>query len=233
MTFSSREDHSRVSWPWRPALPGPARVPTGAGRVAAPLLSSGGDRPAAAGARFASAPGMPPQPQPQPGDRGAERRPRAIGREASRDLLAGLLRLALAALLLGAGGLRLAELAGPAALVDTYRLLPETLLLPSATFLALAEVALGGWLLVGGRTAGTALAASLLHAGYLAWLGLALDRDLGLPAGGGFAVLWPRPLTAGTLAQDALLLATAVVLLHRARRRGSPAGSAGTATRDG
>lgn len=202
---------------------GAARSGPGIAGVTGILLSQTEERPAA---RSGPASGVS-----SPTGRDADRR--RIGRPAAmRRVRAALLRLALAALLLDAGGLRLVDLAGLAGVIDTYRLLPETLLLPSASFLAAGEVALGLWLLAGGKVAETAIAAAIMHTAYLAWLSLALTRDLGLPPSGGFAVLWPRPLTSWTVAQDALLLAVVFVLLHRLRRPG-PAPGASATTRDG
>lgn len=224
MTLRPSRDRSGTFAAHLPKPAGEVRPGPGIAGVTGILLSQAEERPAA---RSEPAPGVS-----SPAGRDVDR-PRTGRPAATRRLRAAVLRLALAALLIGAGGLRLVDLGGVADVVDTYRILPETLLLPSATFLAAGEVALGLWLLVGGKVAKAAIAAAIMHTAYLAWLGLALTRDLGLPASGGFAVLWPRPLTSWTVAQDALLLAAAFVLLHRLRRLGSPAGAAGETTRDG
>jgi hypothetical protein len=145
--------------------------------------------------------------------RGAERRH-------PRGLLAAAvpLRYAFAALLLATGVAKLVDLAGFAGVVGAYRLVPETLLFPAALLLAAVEVALGAWLLARWRPVTAALAAALLHLGYLAWLALALARGLAIPNCGCFGVFWPRPLTRLTLVEDGALLVLALVLLLAVRR---------------
>jgi hypothetical protein len=145
--------------------------------------------------------------------RGAERRH-------PRGLLAAAvpLRYAFAALLLATGVAKLVDLAGFAGVVGAYRLVPETLLFPAALLLAAVEVALGAWLLARWRPVTAALAAALLHLGYLAWLALALARGLAIPNCGCFGVFWPRPLTRLTLVEDGVLLVLALVLLLAVRR---------------
>jgi hypothetical protein len=128
------------------------------------------------------------------------------------------------ALLLATGTAKLVDLPGFAQVVASYRLLPEILLLAAATALTAAELALGVWLLTGRRLVQAALATVLLHLGYLAWLGVALGRDLEIANCGCFGVYLPRPLTGWTLVEDGALLALSVLLYLAARRRQAVAG---------
>jgi hypothetical protein len=135
----------------------------------------------------------------------ADRRRRRLG-------LAVALRAAFAALLLVTGGAKLLDLRGFAQVVGTYQVLPDALLMPAGTGLALAEVALGLWIASGLRAIAAAWATILLHLGYLAWLLLALVRGLAVPNCGCFGVYWARRLTPWTPLEDVVLLALALLL---------------------
>ena len=126
-------------------------------------------------------------------------------------LVAGFLRLTFAALLLATGLAKLLDLPGFAAVVVTYRALPDALVTPAAA------------LLTGRRMPEAALATVALHLGYLAWLAVALARGLNIPNCGCFGVYLPRPLTAGSLAEDGVITALALALYLAARPRRPPA----------
>jgi uncharacterized membrane protein YphA (DoxX/SURF4 family) len=130
-----------------------------------------------------------------------------------------VLRLLLAGVLLATAVGKVLDVGGFAAVVTTYRVLPEPLLLPAALALTLGELALGFWLLSGLRLAPAALAAALLHAAYLVWSAAALARGLDIPNCGCFGVFWARPLTWVTLVEDGVLLLVSLALYRGARRR--------------
>ena len=138
-------------------------------------------------------------------------------------LVAGFLRLTFAALLLATGLAKLLDLPGFAAVVVTYRALPDALVTPAAALLTAVEIALGALLLTGRRLPEAALATVALHLGYLAWLAVALARGLNIPNCGCFGVYLPRPLTAGSLAEDGVITALALALYLAARPRRPPA----------
>lgn len=134
-----------------------------------------------------------------------------------------ILRFAFAALLLASAIGKLLDNRGFAAVIATYRLVPEPLLLPLGLALALAELALGLWLLRGMRLAGAALLTVLFHLGYLAWLALAWLRGLDIPNCGCFGIYLARPLTAWTFVEDGVLLVAALAFWRGAVRAGERA----------
>ena len=122
------------------------------------------------------------------------------------------------ALLLASAIGKLLDMPGFAAVVGTYEVFPEPLLLPLGLVLALFELGIGLWLIWGRLLVWAALVIVLLHAGYLAWLGLAYARGLDIPNCGCFGVFLARPLTPWMFVEDGLLLAAALVLLRGLRR---------------
>ena len=112
---------------------------------------------------------------------------------------------------------KLADMQGFVVVVDSYRALPAELLDKAAWLLAFVELALSA-LLVFGPTieahvpaarawvAARFAAVFALHLMYLVWLALAYLRGLDIPNCGCFGVYWPRPLTAYSLLEDAVLL---------------------------
>lgn len=129
-----------------------------------------------------------------------------------------VLRFFFALLLLASAAGKLLDIRGFAAVVGTYQVLPETLLLPAALALSLVELALGLAFLWGIRLVAAALLTVLLHAGYVVWLGLAYLRGLHIANCGCFGVFWARPLTPWTFLEDGALLAAAAILYFGARR---------------
>lgn len=109
------------------------------------------------------------------------------------------------------------DVAGFAAVVGTYQVLPPALLLPGAVLLAAAELGLAAWLASGVRLRLAGLAAAAMHAGYAAWAALAMLRGLDTPNCGCFGVFAARPLTPWTLAEDAALLVLSVLVMKGAR----------------
>jgi uncharacterized membrane protein YphA (DoxX/SURF4 family) len=142
-----------------------------------------------------------------------------------RLLLAG--RVLLAAVLLATAIGKLLDIGGFAAVVATYRALPEPVVLPAALALALGELGLGLWLLSGMLLVPAALASVLLHAVYLAWSAAALARGLDIPNCGCFGVFWARPLSWLTLAEDGVMLLVSLALYRGARRRAAEGGGEG------
>lgn len=131
-----------------------------------------------------------------------------------------LLRGFFALLLLGTAIGKLLDMPGFIGVVNSYRVLPDALLAPSALALTATELVLGLWLILATRVpvrfvrrldlAGAAVVA--LHVMYMAWLIPAYLRGLELPNCGCFGVYFPRPLTGQTLVEDGILLVAAFVL---------------------
>ena len=129
-----------------------------------------------------------------------------------------VLRWFFAALLLASSIGKLLDIRGFAAVVGTYQVFPEPLLLPLGLALAFVELGIGLWLIWGRLLIWAALVLVLLHAGYLAWLGLAYARGLDIPNCGCFGVFLAQPLTPWMLVEDGLLLAAALVFWRGVRR---------------
>ena len=124
----------------------------------------------------------------------------------------------LALVLLATGVGKALDVAGFAAVVAAYGVLPQGLLLPAAAALAGAELALSAWLASGVRLRRAGWAAAAMHAGYAGWAGLALWRGLDIPNCGCFGVFFARPLTAGTLVEDGALVLVSLLVVKGARR---------------
>lgn len=141
----------------------------------------------------------------------------ATGRGAR--VCANLLRGALSLILLMTGLGKALDVAGFAAVVATYGVLPPELLRPGALALTVTELTLSAWLATGHRLREAALAAAALHAMFLAWAALALARGLSIPNCGCFGVFLARPLTHVTLLEDTLLIAAGLTLAALTTRR--------------
>ncbi len=114
------------------------------------------------------------------------------------------------------------DLQGFARVVGTYQVLPAPLWMPVAVFMTGVEGGLAVWLFAGRRLAQAGWAAAALHLGFLSWAGLALARGLEIPNCGCFGVFWARPLTLGTLVEDAVMVTVCVLLAGLARSPGAP-----------
>jgi uncharacterized membrane protein YphA (DoxX/SURF4 family) len=110
---------------------------------------------------------------------------------------------------------KFADMGGFADVVVTYDVLLPAFVPAAAWTLALFEITLAVWLLVGSYKRAAAFCLVFLHLVYLGWLLLALIRDLNIPNCGCFGVYFPRPLSVVTLIEDLVLLGLSVVLLRR------------------
>lgn len=127
------------------------------------------------------------------------------------------LRLVIAAVLLGTAAGKLLDVRGFAAVLDTYRAIPEGALLPLAVLIPLLEVALAAWLLARRRLRSAALASAGMHAAYGTWAGVTLARGISVPNCGCFGVFLTRPLTWGTVLEDGVMVAASLALAALAR----------------
>jgi uncharacterized membrane protein YphA (DoxX/SURF4 family) len=122
------------------------------------------------------------------------------------------LRWAFALLLTIAGATKLADMRGFYAVVEAYRVLPEVMVPIAAWVLAIGELALAAWLLSARAPRAAASALVVLHVVYFGWISVAALRGLEIANCGCFGVYWPRPLTALTFVEDAVLIALASAL---------------------
>ncbi len=137
------------------------------------------------------------------------------------------LRAVLGVVTLGAGVGKALDLAGFAAVLDTYRVLPPAAQLPLAVAVAAVEIALGLWTLAGFRLREAALLLVASNAGYGAWLSIALARGLEIPNCGCFGVFLARPLRWYSPLEDVVLVLLSGLLWRLAPR--GPARGAGPA----
>ena len=128
------------------------------------------------------------------------------------------LRTFFAVLLLVAGGAKLLDIDGFYSIVEDYQLLPWALIIPGAWLLVVAEIGIALWLAGGRALAHAAAAVVVLHGVYLAWIAVAAARGIEIENCGCFGVFWPRPLSAWTFVEDAVLLMLATWLAIMARR---------------
>jgi hypothetical protein len=128
------------------------------------------------------------------------------------------LRIFIALVLLATAGGKLFDVPGFARVLATYELLPESLLIPLAVAVPLAELALAIWLLSGRRILGAAVASVAMHLAYTAWSAAAILRGLKLANCGCFGVFLARPLGWGTVAEDLVMTGLSVALVALVRR---------------
>lgn len=136
------------------------------------------------------------------------------------DVLRTVARLALAAVFLLSGALKVVEPAQTRIAVDAYELLPSDLVGPVATVLPLLELALGTLLLAGAFTRWVALASAMLLAALMFGVAQAWARGLSIDCGcfgGGGPVAEGDTRYPQELARDAGMLLLALWLLVRPR----------------
>ncbi|MGH3849574.1 MAG: MauE/DoxX family redox-associated membrane protein [Pseudonocardiaceae bacterium] len=123
-----------------------------------------------------------------------------------------VLRVLFGALLLATGLAKLTDMGGFIDIVAAYQVLPPPLLAPAAWALAIGEVTLAVWLIVGWRLRVAASVTAALHLVYFCWIGVALARGIDIANCGCFGIFLARPLHFSTLLEDAILLVLAVAL---------------------
>jgi hypothetical protein len=130
-----------------------------------------------------------------------------------------VLRLLIGLVLLVTSTGKFLDLAGFAEIVGTYKVLPEFLLFPAGLALAVTELGLALFLLLGWYLRLAAAAVVALHIVFMLWLAVADLRGLEIENCGCFGVFWGRPLTAWTYLEDGVMLALSLGLLAALRRR--------------
>lgn len=139
----------------------------------------------------------------------AETRPRAV-------TLTPILTWLLAAVFLATGLGKALDVAGFAAVLGTYRLLPDIVLLPVAAAIVAVELAIVVGLARPRWRRGAAVAAGVVATGNTVVLVITLMRGIALENCGCFGVFLARPLTWATPVEDLVLLALAAIVARRA-----------------
>jgi hypothetical protein len=122
-------------------------------------------------------------------------------------------------ILLATAAGKLLDVPGFARILENYAVFPRgSSLLRIAWLVSSAELVLALWLFSARRLQAAATCALLLHLLYAAWSGMALTRGLRLSNCGCFGVFLARPLTWGTVGEDAAMAALSAALLLLARR---------------
>jgi Methylamine utilisation protein MauE len=134
------------------------------------------------------------------------------------------LRLALAAINLGAALGKALDLPGFVRVLKTYQLFPVWSLWPMAILAVLVEGTLGVWLLTGRRLVVAAALSAFVSAMYGIVLSITLARGLELSNCGCFGVFLPRPLRWFSPVEDGVMVLASLLLRALAQRRmpGSP-----------
>ena len=132
-----------------------------------------------------------------------------------------LLRSFIAGILLMTGFAKALDLVGFAQVIGTYEVFPDVFLLPIAVSMVLVEVILGACLLLGRNLVRDAAIATALHGLFMLWAILALLRGLDIANCGCFGVFLVRPLTWGTVIEDAVMVAACSTLYGLIRLRES------------
>jgi uncharacterized membrane protein YphA (DoxX/SURF4 family) len=103
---------------------------------------------------------------------------------------------------------------GFADVIATYQFpIPEPLLLPLGLIVSLVELAIGFAILTGFQLRSAALGTVAVHVGYLSLAVITNLRGIELTNCGCFGVFLARPMTWGTVIEDAILLALSLGLL--------------------
>lgn len=139
----------------------------------------------------------------------AETTPRAIP-------FVAVLAWTLAAVFLATGLGKALDVAGFAAVLGTYRLLPDAMLLPAAVAIVAIELAIVTGLARPRWRRGAAFWASIVAAGNTMVLIITLMRGIALENCGCFGVFLARPLSWATPVEDVVLLALAATVARRA-----------------
>jgi len=134
------------------------------------------------------------------------------GRFRAAAVVRVFLRFAIAAILLATGAGKLADVPGFAGVLATYEAFPEWALVPVAVAVPVAELLLSAWLFSGRRLAAAALASAGMHFLYAGWAAVTLARGIDVPNCGCFGVFLGRPLSYGTVLEDAGLAGASLLL---------------------
>jgi hypothetical protein len=149
-------------------------------------------------------------------DIGAGNRESGIGKQRT----AILFRVLIGAILVTTGVGKLLDVAGFARVLGTYRTFADSLLLPIAVLVPVAELLLALWLFSAWRPFAAAMTALAMHLTYAGWSASAVLRGLKLENCGCFGVFLPRRLGWSTVAEDlvaAALCGTLAVLSPKRR----------------
>lgn len=119
----------------------------------------------------------------------------------------GFLRYFIALVLLSTAIGKLLDIQGFAAAIETYQIFSGWITAPLGLSIALIELALAIWLFSGRNMKLAAVAAIVLHLGFIVWLFIAMGRGLDIPNCGCYGVFWARPLDWITIVEDLVLLA--------------------------
>lgn len=132
-----------------------------------------------------------------------------------------VLRILIGTILVATAVGKLLDVAGFARVLGTYRAFGDSLLLPLALLVPIAELVLGVWLLSGGKPFAAAMTALAMHLAYAGWSASAVLRGLKLSNCGCFGVFWPRPLGWSTVVEDLVVAALCGILAALSPRAAS------------
>lgn len=143
-------------------------------------------------------------------------------------LLTLILRVSIGLLLMATALGKSLDVNGFAQVIGTYEVFSQILWLPIAVAMIVLEAGLALLLLHGRFAKHGGGASTVLHAGFMIWAIVALARGLEIPNCGCFGVFLSRPLTWGTVLEDAVLVAVSLLLWWAApEATDRPAGTCG------
>ena len=131
-----------------------------------------------------------------------------------RNLSRGFIALVLLATAIG----KLLDVPGFVGVLESYQAITPSLLWPLALGIPLAELALGGWLVLGWRLDLSGAASAAMHSVYAAWSAWAVLRGLKLANCGCFGVFLARPLGWSTVIEDGVMIAVSLGLVAASRQ---------------
>ncbi|MZH14889.1 MAG: hypothetical protein F3742_08990 [Nitrospinae bacterium] len=141
-----------------------------------------------------------------------------IGQLMASKTIEKVLRIFIASVLLLTGMGKLLDVPGFIKVIDTYRLVPETLQPLVAVFMVLIELKIAENLYRNLSLKITALAATGLHAGFTLLATITLIRGIEVPNCGCFGVFWARPLTFITVGEDIFMVGVCFLLFKMAQK---------------
>lgn len=113
---------------------------------------------------------------------------------------------------------KLLDVPGFVAVIHSYQAYPALVVPAIAVLMILVEYLLGAWLLWGHHLRLAALASAGLHLGFTALAVRTLLADIPVPNCGCFGVFLARPLTWGTVQEDAVMVGLSLLLAWLAGR---------------